>query len=64
MMHSHIESLGRFNAWERQVIEANDIERILSSLFDLYDLMPERVKQRPVSIEGIIKMHEALACLA
>ncbi len=35
----------------------------LAAVFELYELIPEAARQRPVDAQGVIKMHKALACL-
>ncbi|MFC1877555.1 hypothetical protein ACFL2E_09840 [Thermodesulfobacteriota bacterium] len=57
------EALDRFNEWEKQIIEKPDYADCLAALFELYDLVPDLAKQRPVNVEGIMKMRERLACL-
>jgi hypothetical protein len=32
-------------------------------VFELYDLVPDQARQRPVNVEGIMRMREGLACL-
>jgi hypothetical protein len=56
-------SFGRFNAWERQTIEKPDVSKCLAAVFELYEMIPDKAKKRPVNIDGIIKMREGLACL-
>jgi len=64
MIHEKCEALDRFNEWEKQILEKPDYADCLAAVFELYDLMPDEAKQRPVNVEGIIKMREGLACLA
>ena len=57
-------AFGRFNEWEKHILEKPDSADCLAAVFELYDLVPDEAKQRPVNVEGIIKMREGLACLA
>jgi hypothetical protein len=54
----------RFNDWELQLQEKPDYAICLAAVFELYDLVPDQARQRPVNVEGIIKMQKELACLA
>ena len=54
----------RFNEWEKQILEKPDIAACLAAVFELYDLVPDQARQRPVNVAGIIKMRKELACLA
>ena len=45
-------------------MEKPDRVDCLALVFELYELVPDQAKQRPVNVEGIIKMREGLACLA
>ena len=64
MIHEKCSAFGRFNEWEKQILEKPDIADCLAAVFELYDLVPDQAKQKPVNVEGIIKMREGLACLA
>lgn len=64
MLHEKCNAFGRFNEWEQQILEKPHYADCLAAVFDLYDLLPDIAKQRPVNVEGIIKMREGLACLA
>ena len=64
MIHETCKAFARFNEWEKQILEKPDSADCLAAVFDLYDLVPNEAKQRPVNVEGIIKMREGLACLA
>ena len=55
--------LSLFNSWELRVAEKPDIFICLAAVFELYDMIPDRQKQRPINIEGIKNMHKDLACL-
>jgi hypothetical protein len=35
----------------------------LAAVFELFVLIPEAARQRPVDAQGVIEMHKALACL-
>lgn len=67
MIHKYIKALTRFNAWEDkridQISDRLSDQRRLAAVFELYELIPENARQRPVNVEGIIKMRKALACL-
>ena len=63
MIHEKCNALSRFNDWEQQIFEKPNRATCLAVVFELYDLMPDQAKQRPVNVEGIIKMREGLACL-
>ena len=63
MIHKKCNALGRFNEWEKQILEKPDSADCLAAVFELYDLMPGQARQRPVNVEGIIKMRESLSCL-
>jgi len=58
------EQFTNFNNWESQLKERPDSAICLSAVFELYDMMPDMVKQRPVDVTGIVKMRSGLACLA
>ena len=64
MISEKCRAFGRFNEWEKQIIEKPDHEICLAAVFELYDLVPDQAKQRSVNVEGIIKMRKGLACLA
>ena len=64
MIREQCKAFGRFNDWEQQLREKPDDANCLAAVFELYDLMPDKAKQRPVTVEGIIKMREGLSCLA
>ena len=63
MIHKYINALTRFNAWEDKRIDRISDHRRLAAVFELYELIPENARQRPINVEGIIKMRKALACL-
>jgi hypothetical protein len=63
MVQERCIALARFNEWEKQIIEKPDSAKCLKAVFELYDLIPDQAKQRPVNVDGIIKMREGLACL-
>ena len=56
-------AFSRLNAWERLIEERPGTEICLTAVFELYEMMPEEARQRPVNVEGIMKMHADLACL-
>jgi hypothetical protein len=58
------EHFTRFNRWELQLREKPDSSICLAIISELYDLMPDQAKQRPLNVAGIIKMREGLACLS
>ncbi len=64
MIHERCKSFERFNTWERKISEKPGPATCLAILSELYDMMPDQAKQKPVNVEGIIKMRESLACLA
>ena len=64
MIKERCEFFTRFNDWELQLSEKPNSIICLAAVFELYDLLPDQAKQRPVNVEGIIKMREGLACLA
>ncbi len=57
-------AFGRFNEWEKQILDKMDMIDCLAAVFELYDLIPNQARQRPVNVEGIMKMREGLTCLA
>jgi|GEM_PF-1295231 len=59
----HIDALRRFNEWEVSHADKMPDNQSLSAVFELYELIPEAARQRPVDVRGVIKMHKALACL-
>ena len=63
MIQEKCESFRRFNDWELQLREKPNSSICLAAVFELYDLIPDQAKQRPVNVAGIIKMREGLACL-
>ena len=63
MIHETCKAFARFNEWEKQILEKPDSADCLAAVFELYDLMPDQARQRPVNVEGIIKMREGLSCL-
>lgn len=64
MIHEKCNAFVRFNDWEQQKLERPDTYICLAAVFELYDLMPDQARQRPVNVEGIIKMREGLSCLS
>jgi len=60
---NHLEALHRFNQWEKNRFDRMEDGQNLSAVFKLYELIPEEARQRPVNVEGIMKMRKALACL-
>jgi len=44
--------------------EKPDGANCLAAVFELYDFIPNKAKQRPVNVKDIIKMRERLSCLA
>jgi hypothetical protein len=64
MIQEKCEAFVRFNDWEWQTLEKPNSANCLAAVFELYDLIPDQAKQRPVNVAGIIKMREGLACLA
>jgi hypothetical protein len=63
MIQEKCNAFRRFNEWEKQILEKPDMADCLALVFELYDLVPDQAKQRPVNVNGIIKMREGLACL-
>ena len=61
--NKHLEALRRFNKWEENRVEKMEDDQNLAAVFELYELIPEEARQRPVNVEGIMKMRRALACL-
>ena len=59
----YLESLHRFNEWEKNRRDKMDDDQSLAAVFELFELIPEDARQREINVEGIIKMHKALACL-
>ena len=55
--------LKRFNEWESHQREKPDIESCLSAVFELYEMIPDYAKHRPINVKGIMKMRKELACL-
>ena len=64
MIRETCKAFARFNEWEKQLLEKPDRVDCLALVFELYELVPDQAKQRPVNVDGIIKMREGLACLA
>ncbi|MCF8111922.1 MAG: hypothetical protein K9J85_10590 [Desulfobacteraceae bacterium] len=62
-IQKHIDALRRFNKWEANRADKMPDNQSLAVVFELYELVPEAARQRPVDTQGIIKMHKALACL-
>jgi hypothetical protein len=46
----------KFNEWEKQRLEKPDVAACLAAVFELYDLVPFQARQRPVNVEGIIRI--------
>jgi len=63
MLHQRCLSLDRFNALERQMMNKPDVQNCLAAVFELYEMIPDKARQRPVNVAGIMKMREGLACL-
>ena len=40
-----------------------DVQNCLAAVFELYEMIPDKARQRPVNVAGIMKMREGLACL-
>ena len=59
----HLGALKRFNKWEQETPDKMEDSRCLAAVFELYEMIPEDARQRPVSVEGIVKMRKMLACL-
>jgi len=64
MIQEKCNAFDKFNEWEKQRLEKPDVAACLAAVFELYELVPFQARQRPVNVEGIIKMREGLACLA
>ena len=64
MVQEKCNAFDRFNEWEKLIRVKPDSADCLAAVFELYDLEPDQAKQRPVNVEGIIKMRKDLACLA
>jgi hypothetical protein len=60
---ARLKAFKRFNNWEKQSMEKPAATTCLTVIFELYDLMPDEAKQRPIDVEGIMKTREGLACL-
>jgi len=63
MIHEKLKAFERFNEWERQVTQKPSPATCLAIVFELYQMIPAHARQRPVNVEGIIKMRKGLACL-
>ena len=63
MIQKHMAALRRFNEWEAGRTDKMPDHQGLAAVFELYEMIPEAARQRPVDAQGIIKMHKALACL-
>ena len=59
----HRAALSRFNTWEKNNPDKMEDSRCLAAVFELYEMIPEDARQRPVNVEGILKMRIMLACL-
>jgi hypothetical protein len=62
-IQQHIGALRRFNEWEANRADKMPGNQSLAAVFELYELIPEAARQRPVDAQGVIEMHKALACL-
>jgi hypothetical protein len=62
-INNHLSALGRFNEWEANCADKIPGNQSLAGVFELYELIPEVARQRPVDPQGVIEMHKALACL-
>ena len=62
-IQNHISALRRFNEWEANRADKMPANQSLAAVFELYELIPEAARQRPVDAQGVIEMHKALACL-
>ena len=60
---NHLSALRRFNEWEANRADKMPGNQSLAAVFELYELIPEAARQRPVDAQGVIEMHKALACL-
>lgn len=59
----HLNSLKRFNEWEKKHLDTMDEGYRLSAIFELYEMIPKEARERDINVEGIVKMRKALACL-
>jgi hypothetical protein len=59
----HLDSLKRFNQWEKKHLDTMDDSYRFSAIFELYELIPKDARKRDINVEGIVKMRKALACL-
>ncbi len=63
LIYKRLHSLERFNEWEKNHIDKNEEYQRLAAVFGIYDLIPEKARQREVNVNGIMKMRKALSCL-
>ena len=63
LIDERLQSLERFNDWEKNHIDKTEEYQRLSAVFGIYDLIPENARQREVNVNGIMKMRKALSCL-
>ena len=63
LIDERLQSLERFNEWEKKHIDKIEEYQRLSAVLDIYDLIPENARQRDVNVNGIMKMRKALSCL-
>lgn len=65
-IEKHLTALRRFNEWEKNNPDKPDKmedSRCLAAVFELYEMIPEDARERPLNAEGIVRMHKVLACL-
>jgi len=62
-IHEHLKALARFNKWEQGITDKPDRIASLKAVFELYELIPIKARQRQVNVKGIIKMQKILRCL-
>jgi predicted xylose isomerase-like sugar epimerase len=63
LIYKRLNSLERFNEWEKNHIDKMEEYQRLAAVFGIYDLIPENARQREVNVKGIMKMRKALSCL-
>lgn len=64
-MLRRLECFRRFNQWEAENRERLSAAEAIRRVGELYEMLPEEAKKKDLSakVEGVRKMHEALAVL-
>ena len=62
-IEEHLSALKRFNEWEQDNPDKMEDSLCLAAVFELYEMIPEHARQRPLNVAGIVKMRRILACL-